>query len=1061
MPRRLRDLWENLTARRWWDRLAVKLVVLVLAVSTLPPLMLGILSMRSAHVNQEREIQDRNMEVALSGVRMVEAYIDKIVENMRLVIDIADLRSMDIPRLENPLGFFLSFLEDVKEVVLFDAEGRERLKLSEGVLYTAEDLRYLPHAAPVVAGRQGRLYIGPVETSPFQEPLVTIALPIQSFEQDRVLGILTVQVNLKRLWDDVLSFRVGQSGYLYLIDANGRLIAHPDFSLVLGKADFRSLQEVRRFLSGQEPAQVPVPPYLNHQRQPVLGTHARSSKLGWGVIVERPVAEALANIQQTKIETAFIFFSTLVVTLLLGILVARRLVRPLTELRRGARLVEEGSLEHRIPADSQDELGELAEAFNRMTGALRKSFEGLYTLLKTSRTISSSLRVEEVLHLALVEAGKVIEGVRCAIILFEPTENGNGKRSVRFIGEGTIRPLDLEPADYPHILRSLQGQATLVVADGEGGALSSAEHELWGDETIRTVLIVPLMAGERLIGALLVASLVPRTFTEAETTLFQTVANQVAIAIENARLFEEVSRSRREWEDTFDAIADCISIHDEHFTIVQVNRAMTEKFGSRPGALVGRKCHDLFFGRNEPCINCPQVRTLEREAPASEEIVDPRSATTYAIATYPVKVPGGRGVVHVARDVSLQKKMEEQLLQSEKLVAVGTLASGIAHDFNNLLTTISVRSQVLQQRAGDPEIRKSLKVIERAAWDGAETVRRLREFTRPGGEETGVVDVNEVVRKALRLTDVRWKDEAERAGIRIAVETDLGEIPPVRARSAELREILVNLILNAVDAMPRGGLLRIRTRGVPFNGAGEGVEIQVADTGLGMSPEVKGKIFNPFFTTKGVQGTGLGLTVTYGIVTRYGGHLSVESAEGRGSTFTVRLPAGGGAQTGSEEPPAVRSPRPLRVLLIDDDAEVRAAVTDLMRSIGWQVEEAGAARAGIALAMRGEYDLVVTDLGMPELSGWDVAQSIKAQRPEFPVILLTGWGDFVETDQRRKRKVDGILKKPFHLEQLLALASDLCVGAGVEPISPIASPSSSPPQSAIDNRKSQIGPTGM
>jgi CheY-like chemotaxis protein len=287
------------------------------------------------------------------------------------------------------------------------------------------------------------------------------------------------------------------------------------------------------------------------------------------------------------------------------------------------------------------------------------------------------------------------------------------------------------------------------------------------------------------------------------------------------------------------------------------------------------------------------------------------------------------------------------------------------------------------------------------------------------------MDLVEVIRDALDVTQPRWRDEPQSRGIVVRVETKLSPLPPVPGNPAELREVLTNLILNALDAMPNGGTLTLTSR------ADEpGVTIAVQDTGIGMTDEVRRHIFDPFFTTKGPKGTGLGLAVVYGIVTRHGGEIQVESREGVGSTFTIRLPYGL-----IELPPTPEKEStlaaPARVLVIDDEEAVREALRDIL-SLRHVVEEAASGAEGIDRLKQTRFDLVITDLGMAGMSGWQVAQAVKALRPETAVVLVTGWGVQLDPAELRAKGVDRVLPKPFEMMDVFELVASVVDTNGME-----------------------------
>jgi len=361
---------------------------------------------------------------------------------------------------------------------------------------------------------------------------------------------------------------------------------------------------------------------------------------------------------------------------------------------------------------------------------------------------------------------------------------------------------------------------------------------------------------------------------------------------------------------------------------------------------------------------------------------------------------------------------QDQLVRTEKLRALGEMASGVAHDFNNLLASVLGRAQLLMRRVQDPQQLQWLRVIERSALDGAQTVRRLQEFTRIRRDAPMVpLDVTQVVRDALEITRSRWREEPVSRGVVIDVRTELPTVPPVLGDAAELREVLTNLILNAVDAMPEGGTLTLVTRATE-----DQVEVAVSDTGVGIPAAVRDKIFDPFFTTKGPQGTGLGLSMTYGIVSRHGGSITVDSEEGRGSTFRLSFPS-----AATVEPPAAAPARvvdagpvrPLRCLIVDDEEPVRAMLADAVESVGHHATAVEGGAEAIARVRAEPFDVVLTDLAMPRVSGWQVARAVKQLAPGVRVVLVTGFGVELSPEERRANGVDLVLVKPLQIQEIL------------------------------------------
>jgi signal transduction histidine kinase len=360
------------------------------------------------------------------------------------------------------------------------------------------------------------------------------------------------------------------------------------------------------------------------------------------------------------------------------------------------------------------------------------------------------------------------------------------------------------------------------------------------------------------------------------------------------------------------------------------------------------------------------------------------------------------------------KTTQEQLVRGETLRALGQLSSGMTHHLNNLFAVIQGRAELLLGGTAAAGSRRSLEIIRRAAQDGADVARRVQRFSRlqPIAEPVAA-DLNRLVLDVVALTEPRWKDPDGSRAQEIAVEVQTGEVPPVVCEIAPLREALVNLLLNAADAMPDGGTITVRT-GVD----GGRVRCSVADTGVGMSEEVRRRALEPFFTTKGAKRTGLGLSVAYGAVQRYGGSLDIQSQPGLGTTVTLNLPIAVPAavsETGSE---AAAPGTGLRVLIIDDEAEARDVLAEILEEAGHCVVKTARGEEGLGRLRGGEsFDVVLTDLLMPGMSGWDVARVLQQSFPRLPVGLVTAWSEQIMTAEERTR-VDLVITKPFEPERV-------------------------------------------
>lgn len=371
--------------------------------------------------------------------------------------------------------------------------------------------------------------------------------------------------------------------------------------------------------------------------------------------------------------------------------------------------------------------------------------------------------------------------------------------------------------------------------------------------------------------------------------------------------------------------------------------------------------------------------------------------------------------VETERAFTELKEAQDRLVRGETLRALGELASGAAHHLNNLLAIIAGRAQLLLHTVETPDVRRPLQIIERSALDGAEVVRRIQEFARTRqSDDLELIDLNQVATDVIEMTRVRWQDAAVAQSISVQVTDDLGATLPVLGHAAALREVLTNLILNAIDALPNGGHIAVRTRT-----DGSAVVLTVTDDGVGMTEDVLRRAQEPFFTTKGVKSTGLGLSVAYGIVQRHGGELSLASTSGQGTTVTLRLPAAPDSALSASVPAPVAA-ETWRVLVVDDEAEVRRAVVDMLEAMGHTVIAARDGAEALAQLTAGAApDVVLTDLGMPGMTGPDLARAIKARWPTLPVGLVTGWGQPAASDS--KGAADFVMSKPLNFDRLLGV----------------------------------------
>jgi len=386
------------------------------------------------------------------------------------------------------------------------------------------------------------------------------------------------------------------------------------------------------------------------------------------------------------------------------------------------------------------------------------------------------------------------------------------------------------------------------------------------------------------------------------------------------------------------------------------------------------------------------------------------------------------------------RQAQQALIQQERLRALGQMASGIAHDINNAISPIALYTESLLEHESNLSLvaRDRLVTIQRAIDDVAQTVARMREFYRPREPEQDFANVslNKLVQQVIELTRARWSDLPQRRGIMIELTPRLAsELPDIRGADSEIRDALTNLVFNAVDAMPDGGVIEVRTNlrnGTTKEGAPtRDVCLEVSDTGVGMDEETRRRCLEPFFTTKGERGTGMGLAMVYGMAQRQGCALEIDSKFGAGTTIRLIFPASSAASASAAPVSTPQAPaRSLRILVVDDDSVLIEALRITLEQDGHRVTLADGGQAGIdafhsARRALAPFDIVITDLGMPHVDGRQVVASVRSVAPEIPIIMLTGWGQRLQIDNEQTPHVNRLLSKPPRLLELRKALAEL------------------------------------
>ena len=450
--------------------------------------------------------------------------------------------------------------------------------------------------------------------------------------------------------------------------------------------------------------------------------------------------------------------------------------------------------------------------------------------------------------------------------------------------------------------------------------------------------------------------------------------------------------------------------------IIERARRVAERCGDREGA--GRA---LLILIEEMCEQLADDERREIGAQANQLLANSQQQATRERLRKCLET--------IAEAHTRYEAQREQEIHAQKMAALGELSFGVAHNVNNTLTGILGRAQLILRNSNDPaKIEAGLELIIKSAEDGAHIIRRIQDFARQRpSREFEVISVAELLKDACEMTRPRWEARSEFAPIRFALHGDCQA--HIKGDPVELREVLVNMIYNAIDAMPSGGEVRVSTQETR-----ERVVVHITDTGTGMGPEVKQRLFDPFFTTKGKAGTGMGLAVSFGIIRRHEGSIEVDSEPGRGTTFKISLPKVVPElpevnNTDTTNISVSPSDDKVRVLVVDDETHVREVLIEALEADGCEVVSAQSGEIALALyeQYEGKFDAVFTDIGMPDMNGWELCTEIRERSKTMPIAIISGWADAISVQTRNAVKADWVVAKPFDINKISNIAQEIAL----------------------------------
>ncbi len=665
----------------------------------------------------------------------------------------------------------------------------------------------------------------------------------------------------------------------------------------------------------------------------------------------------------------------------------------------------------------------------RAAEELNRRLSELFSLQELSYVLSDSLELDRIVEQVVRYAVRFLDAQGALLALVGDAPNDPLHVAA---AEGTLAPLrgqKIQGDDGGLVARST-GREHLELIRNSGGAAEPTV--IVKGFPAAAAAAVPLRSHGSVIGTLIITDPREGVFVPEDIRLLSTLATHAAVVIANARFFEMVRRAKEQWETAFDALSEGIAVVDDEGRVQRSNRALASLLGTPLQNVVGTPLGEALLGKPNALQELlAATRRGDRPAP----LVARSDRLGRAVRVNAARIPGAateQSIVVMVEDVTEQQALETQLVQSEKLAAVGQLVSGVAHELNNPLTSIAGLSEfLLEQKELGKKDRGHLQVIQEQAERAGRIVRNLLTFARKGSAERVPVDLNDVIRRTLSLTayDLKLQD--------ITVERELsGALPDVFGDRHGLQQVVLNLVTNAAHAIAENPRERSRqiTVSTWFDGQ---VHLRVADTGPGIPDAIVQSVFTPFFTTKEPgKGTGLGLSITYSIVESHGGQITLEPRTSRGgAAFRVDLPPAPAdavrpAMTPAHGTPTVTAAPAVKrtILLVDADPAVQRTIKALFARDGHDVEVAGDPQHALDLAQRGGFDLVITDARAmaPGKRGTLLAEELVSRMPALRDRIIVATGDVRPTTEETLARL-GVryVRKPFNLRDLRVEAARL------------------------------------
>jgi len=954
---------------------------------------------------------------------LISGYVRNAIGELELFERIESLPAMSPGEQKNALEKVLIHRQSLfSQIELISKQGNEMVKVSRFHTYLPHELVSKASSPAFLEAIAGRTYISPVFISA-DSGLLSVQIAV-SVKDRRNNGVLIAEINISQLWQEVARLRIGRTGYAYLVDRKGRFIAYQEPAAILQRygEDMQRIPVVADFMVDKRGR---AQEYRGLNGESVIGTCEPIQGTAWAVIVELPAREAYASLYHMSWFLIGLTILVMAAVVGVGYGVALRLVRPIRALTAAVQRIGGGDLNAGIvEIRRHDEVGELARAFSQMQGELQSLYRGMEQQLEELKQAEQALKKSEEKYRELVENANsiILRMDKYGNINFfnEFAQQFFGYAEDEILGKnviGTIVPeFESSGRDLKLLIEDIGRYPERYINNLNENMRSNGERVwiAWTNKPIRAA--------------------------DGEVVEILCIGNDIT---ERKQAEEELSNSQRRLTDIIEFLPDATLVVDRQGRVIAWNRAMEGLTGIKAEEMIGKGDYGYalpFYGERRPIlIDLALHPDLAWE---KQYTTIGRSGDMIFGESYTPGLPPGDihlsstasvlrdargdviGAIECFRNNTERRRLETQLQQAQKMEAIGTLAGGIAHDFNNLLMTIQGNTSLLLMRTDpdDPRYDK-LRTIENQVIAGADLTKQLLGFARAGRYEVKIINLNEILDKSAAMFG-RTKKE-------IVIHKRYDQLLwMVEADTPQIEQVLLNLFVNAWQAMPGGGHIYLETANIKISESdekssylkpGRYVRVSVTDTGVGMDEKTRERIFEPFFTTKEMgRGTGLGLAMVYGIIKGHNGHVNVYSEIGKGTVFNIYLPASTKEAQKEVRPEEIIFKGQETILLVDDERSIVDVIEEILIMLGYKVLTATAGQEALRIyeANKDMIDLVILDMILPEMGGGEIFDRLKEINPSVKVILSSGYTLNGEASGIIARGCLGFIQKPVNIAEL-------------------------------------------